>query len=227
VGSRALQAKAYATGVTPSSIASTTYTLNVAAPVFDPPSGTYPGPLAVPVSLPTPTASSPVYSGAITVSATEALNAMAFATGFPNSAVATAAYTINLATPAVTFASGFTSTTLSLINGATIKSGALQWTDGGQTEVRDAWFTTPVNVPAFTTDFAFQATSATADGFTFAIQKSAGGINALDNGGAELGYGGIGSSVVITFDLYSNAGKGPTRPASIPMALRRPYRVST
>ena len=298
-GSVTLQAIAYATGATQSSIASATYTLNVAAPVFNPPSGVYPGPLTFTVSLATPTAklydavnsdtfvaytgpititatskvyavgqetgftqsplvqavytiepaattpvfsvaagtyasaqtvtisdattgakiyyttngttpttSSTLYSGAITVSATETLKAIAVATGFSNSAVGTAAYTINLATPAVNFASGFTSTNLSLMNGATITSGALQLTDGGQTETRNAWFTTPVNVQAFTTDFNFQATSATADGFTFAIQKSSGGINALGNGGASLGYGGIGSSVAIKFDLYNNAGEG-------------------
>jgi hypothetical protein len=133
---------------------------------------------------------------------------MAVVTGYSNSAVATAVYTINLPALAVNFASGFTSTNLSLVNGATITGGTLQLTDGGQTEDRDAWFTTPVNIQSFTTDFTFQATSATADGFTFAIQKSASGINALGNGGASLGYGGIGSSVAIKFDLYNNAGEG-------------------
>ena len=79
---------------------------------------------------------------------------------------------------------------------------------GDETEARDGWFSTPVTVQSFTTDFNFQATSATADGFTFALQKSSGGITALGNGGADLGYGGIGSSVAIKFDLYNNAGEG-------------------
>ena len=43
---------------------------------------------------------------------------------------------------------------------------------------------------------------------TFAIQNASPGIWAVGGNGGRLGYGGIGSSVAVKFDLYSNAGEG-------------------
>jgi len=54
----------------------------------------------------TPTTSSTVYGGAITVSSTETLEAIATATGYSTSAVASAAYTINIPTNPVPAISG-------------------------------------------------------------------------------------------------------------------------
>jgi len=89
-----------------------------ATPVFSLAAGAYVGPRQVSITDSvqgatiyyttdgtTPTTGSTVYSGAITVSATETLQAIAAATGYTQSAVATAAYTINLpATPSITWA---------------------------------------------------------------------------------------------------------------------------
>jgi hypothetical protein len=61
-------------------------------------------------------------------------------------------------------------------------------------------------VQSFTTDFTFQLTSATGDGFTFTLQNA--GANAVGRSGSSLGYQGIGSSVAIKFDLYNNSGEG-------------------
>jgi hypothetical protein len=221
-----LNAIAVATGSSGASTTSTvgtaayTITTPAATPTFSVAAGTYTSTQSVTISDATsgatiyyttngttPTTSSTVYSGAITVSATETVEAIAIATGHSTSAIASAAYTISSVAPTVNFSSGFTSTGLNLV-GASIVSGALELTDGGAGEQRAAWFTTPVNVQSFTTTFEFQLTSATADGFTFAIQNSAPGVWAIGGNGENLGYGGIGSSVAVKFDLYSNAGEG-------------------
>ena len=72
----------------------------------------------------------------------------------------------------------------------------------------------PLISRAFTTDFSFQLSSASADGFTFTIQGV--GATALGPSGGGLGYGpdtpggtpGIANSVAVKFDIYSNAGEG-------------------
>jgi N-acetylneuraminic acid mutarotase len=83
-----------------------------ATPTFSVPAGTYTTPQTVTISdatsAPTiyyttdgttPTTSSSAYSGPITLSSTETLQAIATAAGFNNSAVASATYTINLPPP--------------------------------------------------------------------------------------------------------------------------------
>jgi hypothetical protein len=104
-----LKAIATASGYSTSAVATAAYTINLpaaATPTFSVPAGTYTTTQTVTISDATtgatiyyaingtPTASSTVYSGPITVSATEALEAMATASGYSNSAVATAAYTL-------------------------------------------------------------------------------------------------------------------------------------
>lgn len=79
----------------------------VASPTFDPPGGTYPSARSVTLSSATagatirytvdgstPTASSTVYTGPITVSATSTISAIALKSGSANSPVASASYTI-------------------------------------------------------------------------------------------------------------------------------------
>ena len=104
-----LEAIAVETGYTNSSVATATYTIKpvLPAPAFSPAAGTYTSSQSVTMSDATagttiyyttngstPTTSSSVYNGAITVSATETLEAIAIETGYTNSPVATAAYTI-------------------------------------------------------------------------------------------------------------------------------------
>ena len=93
-------------------------------------------------------------------------------------------------------------------NGSTgLDDFRLQLTDGGMNEAGSAFFATPVNIQSFTTDFTFQLSNPSADGITFTIQNV--GATALGAIGGSLGYGGIGKSVAIKFDLYSNIGEGP------------------
>jgi len=192
-----------------------------AVPTFSPAAGTYSAAQTVTLSDATagatiyyttngtaPTTSSTKYSGPISVSSSETLQAIAVETGYTNSPDASAAYTI--AAASITYISypsrGFTASNLSLNYGAAVTGGVLQLTDGGTGENRSAWFATPVPVESFTTDFTFQQLNATADGMTFTIQGSS--IWALGYAGGGLGYQGIPSSVAVKFDLYGNADEG-------------------
>ena len=90
-----------------------------ATPTFSPVAGTYTAAQTVSISDltagatiyyttngTTPTTSSPVYGGAITVSSTETLEAIATATGYATSAVASSSYTISIPTNPVPAISG-------------------------------------------------------------------------------------------------------------------------
>jgi N-acetylneuraminic acid mutarotase len=114
--SKTISAIATASGYTTSALATATYTITppAAAPTFSVPAGAY---IATPIvtisdATPgaiiyyttngtTPTASSSVYSSAITVSSSETLEAMAIAPGYSASAVASAVYTIEPTVPSV------------------------------------------------------------------------------------------------------------------------------
>ena len=120
------------------------------------------------------------------------------------------------AAPAINFGSGFAGSQSQLaLNGSAAISGSyLQLTNGQTGEASSAYFSTPVSVAQFSTQFTFQLTNANADGFTFTIQND--GTTALGGGGGGLGYGagstggtgGIPNSVAVKFDLYSNQGEG-------------------
>jgi hypothetical protein len=210
-------------------------TPQAATPVISPAAGSYPSSVAVSITDSTsgstiyyttngttPTTSSAKYTGAFTLTSSATVQAIAAASGFTNSAGASAAYTVTSVTaPNVNFGTGFAGeNSLTLNAGAVIAGSRLRLTDGGGTEARSAFFTTPVNVAQFTSDFSFQLTSPSGDGFTFTIQGV--GATAVGPSGGGLGYGPdnvtnpssspntpIAKSVAVKFDLYSNAGEGP------------------
>jgi hypothetical protein len=114
------------------------------------------------------------------------------------------------------FSGGFAGASgLSFNGSAKVSGNVLRLTDGGALEAASVFASAPVSVSQFTTQFSFQLTSASGDGFAFVIQGV--GPNALGQSGGALGYGpvdggstgGIAKSVALKFDLYSNAGEGP------------------
>jgi hypothetical protein len=115
-----IEAIAVETGYTNSAVATATYTISAAtalpAPTFSPAAGTYTSPQSVTISDATadatiyyttdgatPTTSSTRYTGAIWQSLTQTLKAVAVKTGYTNSVVTTANYTIAPVLSAPTF----------------------------------------------------------------------------------------------------------------------------
>jgi len=62
----------------------------------------------------------------------------------------------------------------------------------------------PMDVSGFKTQFEFMMSQATADGLTFCITTD--GPKSLGGNGGGIGYAGIGNSVCIKYDLWSNVG---------------------
>jgi hypothetical protein len=226
-----INAIAVVTGLSNSAVVSGTYTIMIpqaATPTFSPAPGVFTSAQNVTLSDATPgaaiyyttdgsppTTASTVYSGPIAVSTTTTIKAIAGGSGMSNSAVASGTYTISKAV-AVNYGSGFSATGLQF-NGHNIKpqiiGTRLRLTDLGVWEAASVFYTTPVNIQNFATDFSFQLTNAKAEGITFTIQSM--GLTALGRSAGDLGYGsgnpsipGIRNSVAVKFDITNSAGEG-------------------
>ncbi|CAN5428733.1 hypothetical protein BH10PLA1_BH10PLA1_13860 [soil metagenome] len=116
----------------------------------------------------------------------------------------------------IDYSQGFSGTSLALNGKAAVNGSSLRLTDGGKNEASSAYVKTPVDVTQFKTSFTFKLSSGSsiADGFTFVLQNA--GTSALGTVDGGLGSGppspsgspGIGKSIAIKFDLYSNSGEG-------------------
>ena len=218
-----VRALASATGYSQSAISGASFTVLGQTPtvIFMPGAGTYTTAQQVTISDTDtsaniyyttdgskPTASSRLYAGPITVAASESINAIAIDPALENSNVATAAYVIQAGGSSINFGNGFSSVAGLTLNGNAVNTddSRLQLTNGGTEEDGSFFWNQPIGIQAFTTDFSFQLSQATGDGFTFTIQNK--GVNALGGNAAGLGYAGIGKSVAIKFDFNNNAGEG-------------------
>jgi hypothetical protein len=219
-------------GYVQSVVSAATYTIQdqAAPPDVSPAAGTYSSAQSVKLTdtstSPTiyyttdgtkPTHSSTIYTAPISVTSTTTITAIASSPGMNDSPAVTAVFTINPNATTINFGMGFSTSTGMQFNGSTdLDDSRLQLTNGAENEAGSAFFTTPVNIGNFTTDFTFQLSDAQADGITFTIQNSAAAANALGPSGGGLGYGpdapggtpGISNSVAVKYDLYDNAGEG-------------------
>jgi hypothetical protein len=169
-----VKAIAFKSGAADSAIASAAYTISappVSAPVFSPVGGTYTSAQSVTLTSATPgasiryttdgssptSASGTIYAGPVPVGSTTTLKAIAYQSGVPDSAVSSAAYTINIASqaaapvfspPGGNYATAQSVTLASATEGATIR----YTTDGSSpTSTVGAIYAGPIPVGTTTT----------------------------------------------------------------------------
>jgi hypothetical protein len=167
-----LEAIAVAAGYTNSPAVTATYTINVTTPTLPAPTfslagGSYTTSQSVSISDATagttiyyttdgtaPTTASTKYTGAITISATETLKAIAVETGYTNSPAATATYTINVTTPtlpAPTFSlagGSYTTAQTVTISDATASTTIYYTTDGTAPTTASTKYTGAITISA-------------------------------------------------------------------------------
>ncbi|TMI82234.1 MAG: hypothetical protein E6H04_05135, partial [Bacillati bacterium ANGP1] len=157
---------AAANGMANSTVASATYTIliPVPPPTFSPPGGTYGAPLSVTLSDTqsatiyyttdgsTPTTASTVYAGAISVTQSMTIKAMAAASGMTNSSVASATYTLRTATPTFSPPAGtYVLPQLVSISDASPGATIYYTTDGSTPTTSSARYSGPILVVLTTT----------------------------------------------------------------------------
>jgi hypothetical protein len=168
---------AAASGMANSTVASATYTIRVATPTFSLPSGTYLAPQSVTLSDTTsgatiyyttdgstPTTASTPYTAPISVTRSMTIRAMAAASGMADSNVASATYTIRVATPTLSPPGGTYSTPQSVtLSDATAGATIYYTTDGSTPTTASTPYTAPISVTQTTTIRAMAAASGMAD----------------------------------------------------------------
>ena len=141
-----LKAIAVAAGYSASMVGTALYTIAATAPVFSPRAGTYTSTQSVTITDSTagaaiyyttdgttPTTSSSLYSGPITVSSTKGFKAIATAPGYSKSAVTSASYTIAVPTPIFTPKGGTYTSVQSITITDSMPGASIHFTTDGTT----------------------------------------------------------------------------------------------
>ncbi len=174
-----LQAIAYMSGMADSPVASGVYALQVVAPTFNPPAGSYTSAQSVTISTTTAGAtiryttdgSTPsetqgtVYSTAVNISASCTLQAIAYMSGWDDSTVTSGGYTIQCAAPTFSPAAGTYNAAQSVSISTTTGGAKIRYTTDGITpsETQGTVYSTPVNISSTATLQAIAYESGWAD----------------------------------------------------------------
>jgi N-acetylneuraminic acid mutarotase len=174
--SETIKAVATATGYSTSAVASATYVINLpptAAPVFTPAAGTYTTIQKIKITDSmkgasiyytldgsTPTTASAVYTGKISINQTTTINAIAVATGYSSSSVASAIYIITIAAaPTFTPAAGTYGQAQWVTLASATPNATIYYTADGSTPSESSiQYTGPIAVSATTTIKAIATT---------------------------------------------------------------------
>lgn len=190
------------------------YNTRLATPTFSPAPGQYSGTQTVTIAAPSgstcyyttngllPTSSSQQYTGPITVSANQVIQAVAIQSGYTDSLVGTGAYQIGTSN-VINFPNGFTTGNLITVGYASLNGSAIRITDTTQSVHGAAWYPIPVSVTSFSTTFKLNWGSS-GQGMCFVIQNNppayttasnainwSGGPTVIGGGKNGLGYGGL------------------------------------
>ena len=259
-----VRAIATASGYSDSTLASAAYTIGpmpvVATPTFEPVAGTYTSAQSVTISCATsaaaiyyttdgstPTTSSKVYGVAIPVSSTMTVRAIAAASGYTESILASAAYTISavpvVATPTFAPAAGaYTSAQTVTISCATSGSTIYYTTDGSSPTTSSNKYSSPLAVSSSETvnaiatamgdvQSAVATASYTISGGTLTAPSN---LQVINQGGPNNGpqgwYSFLGSSVSVSLQAdanYQGLSWLAATPGTFPVASYRIYRNGT
>jgi N-acetyl-beta-hexosaminidase len=170
--SATVKAKAFASGYNDSVVASASFTVSpptAATPSFTPAGGSFNGSVQVTLACSTvnaviryttdgndPTVSSPIYSAPLTISSSSVIKAKAFASGYADSAVGSASFTIvplsTVATPSISPSGGnFSGSVQVTLNCATPGSTVRYTTDGNDPTASSTLYAGPFTLSSSAT----------------------------------------------------------------------------